>query len=430
MATTLERTTDILPTAVGRVYQVNVSPGGLPKLPVDEARVGPLGLDGDDHHERTVHGGPYRAVCLFAMEAIERLQAEGHPTEPGGVGENLTTIGVEWSTLAAGTRVRVGDQVLLELTSPAMPCSTQRPNFLGGRFARISILTHPSDSRMYARVLADGTIRAGDPITLLPPEPDSLGERAVLMARLDRVEQESNLRLWNAAIAGGYAVHVLDDGELSVAASPTIPGPAFNSAVGLRTLPHLLPMALDHFRANGVTGWLPMHEAPWSGAEPEFQLSILAAPPTAIDEQAAPPGVTIRQLRPDEHETWSGVLDGGEAGVFPADVTSAISPHLLATRDVHAVAAFDAVGRAIGVGSLHVHRRVGLLRAGVVLPEARGRGLQRAMIAARAELAAELGCDMLTSQAAPGTISEGNLLRSGMERILVRDVYRYDSPAG
>ena len=45
----------------------------------------------------TVHGGPYRAVCLYAIEAIERLQAEGHPVEPGSVGDNLTTSGIEWS---------------------------------------------------------------------------------------------------------------------------------------------------------------------------------------------------------------------------------------------------------------------------------------------------------------------------------------------
>ena len=62
----------------GRVLQVNVSPGGVPKLPVAEARVGRDGLDGDRHHHDTVHGGPHRAVCLLASEAIERVRADGH----------------------------------------------------------------------------------------------------------------------------------------------------------------------------------------------------------------------------------------------------------------------------------------------------------------------------------------------------------------
>ena len=58
----------------GRVLQVNVSPGGVPKLPVEAARVGRDGLEGDAHHHDAVHGGPLRAVCLFA--------SEGHDLRP------------------------------------------------------------------------------------------------------------------------------------------------------------------------------------------------------------------------------------------------------------------------------------------------------------------------------------------------------------
>ncbi len=416
-----------IPPSAGRVYQVNVSPGGLPKLPVAEARVTRLGLEGDRHREDTVHGGPFRAVCLYGMEAIERLQAEGHPTEPGGVGENLTTTGLDWSTIPAGTRVEVGSEVVLELTTPAMPCNTQRPNFRDGRFGRISILTHPSDSRMYARVVRDGTVRPGDPITLLPPEPGSLGERAGLMARIDRLEQASNLRLWRAAIAGGLDVRVLNDGELSIAAAPSIPGPAFNQANGLRTLPHLLPRVTEHFDRHGVAGWLPMHEPPWTDAEPDYRLAILVGPPASVDGQPLPPGVTIRRLDQSESAIWSEVLDDADGAAFGAEgVTATLAPHLLATRDVHTLAAFDGVGRALAVGSLHIHGHLGLLRAGDVRPEASGRGLQRSLIAARAALARELGCDMLVSLAEPGSVSERNLLRVGLERLAVRDVYAYE----
>ena len=97
-------------TATGRVLQVNISGGGVPKQPVDLAWVGRLGLRGDAHDDFTVHGGPHQAVCLYGIEAIERLQSEGHPVGPGSVGENLTTTGVEWSTLPVGTRARIGDQ--------------------------------------------------------------------------------------------------------------------------------------------------------------------------------------------------------------------------------------------------------------------------------------------------------------------------------
>src|SRR3954453_18312689 len=101
----------------GRVLSVNVSAGGVPKLPIERAWVGPLGLDGDKHREMTVHGGPYGAVCLFAIEAIERLQAEGHPVQPGSVGDNLTTSGIEWPLQPTGTRARIGPDLVIELTA-------------------------------------------------------------------------------------------------------------------------------------------------------------------------------------------------------------------------------------------------------------------------------------------------------------------------
>ena len=69
--------------SAGRVLSVNVSPGGLPKESIPSAWVSRMGLDGDRHREDTAHGGPLRAVCLFGIEAIERLQADGHPVEPG-----------------------------------------------------------------------------------------------------------------------------------------------------------------------------------------------------------------------------------------------------------------------------------------------------------------------------------------------------------
>jgi MOSC domain-containing protein YiiM len=170
---------------VGRVEQVNVSNGGVPKRPVERAWVGRFGLEGDAHRENTVHGGPHRAVCLFGMEVIERLQSEGHPIEPGGAGENLTTSGIEWSLLPVGTRVRVGDQLELEVSSSTTPCATQIRNFSAGNFNRIRIELHPSDSRMYARVIREGEVRPGDSISVMPEvNPEAAVEE--MRRRLDR----------------------------------------------------------------------------------------------------------------------------------------------------------------------------------------------------------------------------------------------------
>ncbi len=155
------------PGASGRVAQVNVSPkGGVPKLPVPEAAVGPLGLAGDAVRYTKIHGGPERAVCVFSLELIERLQAEGHPVAPGTTGENLTLAGLDWAALGAGDVLAVGTDVRLQLTTRVEPCRTIRASFTGGQFKRIQPATHLAETRWYTRVLASGTVRPGDAVSV------------------------------------------------------------------------------------------------------------------------------------------------------------------------------------------------------------------------------------------------------------------------
>src|SRR3569832_2171795 len=78
------------------VHQISVSDGGVPKLPVWEAKVSEQGLSGDRQRNLKFHGGPDRAVCLYSLELIEHLQAEGHPIDAGAAGENLTLSGLDW----------------------------------------------------------------------------------------------------------------------------------------------------------------------------------------------------------------------------------------------------------------------------------------------------------------------------------------------
>ncbi len=412
--------------ATGRVLQVSVSPGGVPKLAVERAWVGPLGLEDDKHREDTVHGGPLRAVCLFSIEAIERLQAEGHPVEPGSVGENLTTSGVGWSTLPTGTRARIGDELMLELLAPAMPCDTQRPNFLRGQINRISSVLHPTDSRMYARVLHEGEVKPGDPIEVLPGAPESDIEAQLLLFRVDAVERKSDLRMWHAAQAGVVDISIVDDGELAMAARLGASDDHFSHADGLRTLPNLLPRVLDHYRANQAVGWLGYPVPPWPHAVPDFRLAILVADPADVPDVAPQPGINLRLLGPDDATTWLAVVRPIADEIdFRMSTYGAAAPGLLAERDVHVfVAEMD--GRPVGCGALYVHKKVGLLRTGIVQPEVRGRGLQRALISVRARLAAELGCDLLTSQTPPDSTSERNLVRMGFHRVAIKNVYRFD----
>lgn len=148
------------------VHQINVSDGGVPKLPVSEARVSKHGLTGDRQRTRSVHGGPDRAVCLFSLERILALQAEGHLIAPGVSGENLTLAGLDWADLRPGDRLRIGSELLIEITSYTAPCSHNARWFRDGRYDRISQKKHPGWSRLYARVLHEGLVRTGDPVTI------------------------------------------------------------------------------------------------------------------------------------------------------------------------------------------------------------------------------------------------------------------------
>lgn len=114
-----------MPSEQGTIVSVNVSPGGVPKLPV---------------------------------------QREGHPIAPGSTGENLTIRGLDWDLVVPGATLRTGG-VIVEITAYASPCSSIRPSFADGHSNRISQKKHPGWSRVYARVASAGEIRVGDEVT-------------------------------------------------------------------------------------------------------------------------------------------------------------------------------------------------------------------------------------------------------------------------
>src|SRR5687768_8194805 len=101
----------------GRIFQLNSSDGGVPKLAVREAYLTPNGLEGDRQRDRRYHGGPERALCLYTLERILRLQGEGHPIFPGSAGENVTVSGLEWAALKPGARLALGEEAVVEISS-------------------------------------------------------------------------------------------------------------------------------------------------------------------------------------------------------------------------------------------------------------------------------------------------------------------------
>ena len=147
-----------------RIFQINVSQGGVPKFALPVADVTVDGLVRDVQADRRHHGGPLRAVCLYSLERILALQEEGHPIFPGAAGENVTVVGMDWASVAPGHKWRLGPDVVLEVVSYTPPCATIKHCFQEQEQNRISQKHHPGWSRVYAQVIAPGRIRVGDAI--------------------------------------------------------------------------------------------------------------------------------------------------------------------------------------------------------------------------------------------------------------------------
>jgi len=149
------------------LHSINVSEGGVPKLPRSSCLVRSTGLDGDRQRDLRHHGGPSRAVSLYSLQLIQTLQAEGHPISVGSIGENVTLSGVPWTQLRPGVVVELG-AVWLVLTAHAHPCRNIAGSFRDGEFMRVSEKLHPGWSRLYARVEREGPIQVGDRVRVVP----------------------------------------------------------------------------------------------------------------------------------------------------------------------------------------------------------------------------------------------------------------------
>lgn len=158
----------------GRIIQVNVSNGGVPKRAVPHAHAGRLGLEGDRQAHPQFHGGPRQALLLICAEAMDALKAEGWPVFYGALGENLTTEGLDRRQMRVGQRFRAGEAIL-ELTKLRVPCKQLNPYGAGIQKAVYDERVKAGDATspvwgiagFYASVLEPGLIRAGDEIRLL-----------------------------------------------------------------------------------------------------------------------------------------------------------------------------------------------------------------------------------------------------------------------
>ncbi|NYV77003.1 MOSC domain-containing protein [Streptomyces sp. UH6] len=168
---------------------------GIDKRPVDgPVRVfapgpkgtGGSGMTGDAVCHTRHHGGDDQAVYAFAREDLDDWERElGRPLRNGVFGENLTTSGLDVSGARIGERWRIGPEVVLQVTSPRIPCGTFQGHLGEPRW--VKRFTAKGAPGAYLRVVTPGEIRAGDAVEVVRrPDHDitiALSFRALTLER-------------------------------------------------------------------------------------------------------------------------------------------------------------------------------------------------------------------------------------------------------
>ncbi|MEE9515393.1 MAG: MOSC domain-containing protein [Candidatus Brocadiales bacterium] len=142
----------------GKVVAVCISEKkGTQKVEVAEVK-----LVEDHGIERDAHAGPgHRQVSLLALESADTMRKKGLDIDSGDFGENIVTEGLDLKRLQPGTRLKMGNAALLEITQIGKECHD-----------RCAIYYKAGDCIMpregvFTRVLTGGTVHVGDEVKII-----------------------------------------------------------------------------------------------------------------------------------------------------------------------------------------------------------------------------------------------------------------------
>lgn len=153
------------------IVSINISGGGIPKWPVDAARVTSSGLEGDGHNHAK-HYRPEQAVSLQDIERLAELRHEGYQLHCGATGENISVAHLNVNSLPLGTILNFSGGVQLEITKVRHPCyvlDAIHPRLKESIIGRCG---------MYAKVVKEGILRAGERIEIVHPATQPVGAMA------------------------------------------------------------------------------------------------------------------------------------------------------------------------------------------------------------------------------------------------------------
>lgn len=195
----------LLAVCAGRVAPLLVHERGAPETVVSgivktplstlespaAVAIGPLGVDGDEQADLTVHGGLDKAVYLYPHEhyafwrTVRAQAGVDAPLAPGALGENLLLEGLLEAEMWIGDHLCIGE-VELRVESPRQPC--YKFNARMGFAWASKMMVQSGYTGVYCAVVRPGRLAAGDTVTLRP------GGRSVSLVEMHRLRSKGARR--------------------------------------------------------------------------------------------------------------------------------------------------------------------------------------------------------------------------------------------
>ncbi len=112
--------------------------------------------------EKDAHAGDWhRQVSLLAIESIEKIRAKGIDVNPGEFAENLTTEGIRLWEIPVGSRIRIGESIVAEVTQVGKECHTRC-----AIFKQVGDCVMPREG-IFIKILEDGDVKPGDAVRVI-----------------------------------------------------------------------------------------------------------------------------------------------------------------------------------------------------------------------------------------------------------------------